>query len=93
MRTAPCGDSRSDVSPFKVHDMAGNVAEWCSDPFPTQDSKKHRVIRGGAYRKPVSGARCYAREEGEEGRAWDDVGFRCVLDLSQAPAWLVEGLR
>ncbi|HZU95472.1 MAG TPA: SUMF1/EgtB/PvdO family nonheme iron enzyme, partial [Planctomycetota bacterium] len=92
-KPSPAGSSRTDISPFGVHDMAGNVAEWCVDVFPSQDGKKHHVIRGGAFSKTVPDARCYAREEAEETKAWDDVGFRCALDLSEAPAWLIEGLR
>jgi formylglycine-generating enzyme required for sulfatase activity len=93
VRAAACGDSRADVSPEKVHDMAGNVAEWCSDVHPTQDGKKHRVIRGGSFRKTVAEARGYYREEAEETRSWDDVGFRCALDLADAPSWLRDALK
>ncbi len=93
MKPAACGDSRSDVSPFRVRDLGGNVAEWTGDVHPTADGKKHRIIRGGSLRKPATDARCYAREEGEETKSWEDVGFRCALDLSEAPGWLVEALR
>ena len=93
VKAAPCGDSKSDVSPFKVRDMAGNVAEWCSDAFPTQDGKKHRIIRGSSFRKRVQDARGYAREEGDEKGAWEDVGFRSVLELTEAPAWLADELK
>jgi formylglycine-generating enzyme len=31
--TAPVGSYPSDVSPYGIHDMAGNVAEWCGDWF------------------------------------------------------------
>ncbi len=56
--TAPVGSHLSGVSPYGVHDMIGNVAEWTDSwylPYPGNRTphpaygQKNRVIRGGSY--------------------------------------------
>jgi formylglycine-generating enzyme required for sulfatase activity len=86
VRTARCGESADDVSPYKVKDMAGNVSEWCDDP-PTPADARKRVIRGGSYDTPLEHGRTYARDSGDVTKSWENVGFRCVADV---PPWLVE---
>ncbi len=46
---APAGQTPSDASPYGVRDLAGNVAEWCSDPF----SALGPTLQGARYRIPV----------------------------------------
>ncbi len=57
MLAAPVGSWPRDVSPYGVLDLAGNVQEWTSTPFPRTDSEtlpgkrllQTRVTRGGNW--------------------------------------------
>ncbi|MHC9539639.1 MAG: SUMF1/EgtB/PvdO family nonheme iron enzyme [Vulcanimicrobiota bacterium] len=73
--TAPVGSFPSGVSPYGVHDMAGNVWEWCSDWYdesyyqssPSRNPEgpgrgSSRVLRGGSwYNDDTDGIRCAVR--------------------------------
>lgn len=64
-RTDPVGSYPAGVSPYGVHDMAGNVAEWCRDKYRLDyystspyrnpqgpyydDLAIYRVVRGGSW--------------------------------------------
>jgi len=91
-RTAPVGRFESGRSPFGVHDMAGNAAEWVADRFdptfyrtsaakkdPTGPSRgRERVVRGGAYVDSAHGVRVSARNGKIETETDDTLGFRCA---------------
>lgn len=80
---------------FGLHDMAGNVAEWCWDfyepnygtPLPLlnnphgPDKGKNCVVRGGSWRHTAAEARCASRFSlpGDQPAAY--VGFRVVRGL------------
>jgi eukaryotic-like serine/threonine-protein kinase len=72
------------ASPFKVLDMAGNVAEWTDSdykPYPNSPAKPdpgNKITRGGSYINPPS-------EQTTTERRWDRplitkdfIGFRCA---------------
>lgn len=42
-----------DVSPYGVHDMAGNAREWCLDLYSSDSYRKDVATGGGTVRNPV----------------------------------------
>lgn len=62
-------------SPFEVHDLGGNAAEWTSTPAPSPD---HFVIRGSSFLEPASLARAARRRERPRGARSVTLTFRCA---------------
>jgi formylglycine-generating enzyme required for sulfatase activity len=75
--TAPV--NAEEPNELGIHGLAGNVAEWCSDPWPGADAE--RVIRGGSWltsdkEKMLTSNRRHASVD----QTTPDVGFRVVLE-------------
>ena len=78
-------------NPWGLHDMHGNVLEWCEDWYegslsggsdpkgPSAGSL--RVIRGGSWRSHASGCRSAYRGYGSPSSRNDGSGFRIVRVL------------
>ena len=79
---------------YGLHDMAGNVREWCRDRHwgsyygksPAKDPVNltdggHRVVRGGAWNQSRDYGRTARREHAPTDAADDNTGFRCVLEI------------
>jgi formylglycine-generating enzyme required for sulfatase activity len=86
-QTAPVGAFKEDVSPYGVHDMAGNVAEWVEDwfaPYPGnpiisyEARDKYKVLRGGSWDYFKSIATGYHRQYALPHSQMTAIGFRCV---------------
>jgi formylglycine-generating enzyme len=75
-RTAPVGSFPRGRSPFGLDDMAGNVWEWTSSPFPGAPDK--RVIRGGGWGNNPYCLRTAYRHGNPPEIGLDMVGFRCA---------------
>lgn len=86
--TSHVGAFPKSVSPFGIHDMAGNAWEWCAEieaPYPERvavDAKdKKRPRRGGSW----ANVALHIRSADRQGAMQDDLnlytGFRCVKPL------------
>jgi len=91
----PVGARTGNVSPYGVHDLAGNCFEWCLDWYdadaygllPTDNPRleqgtrrRRKVCRGGAFDYPADGARCAHRAYYQT--KWAAmIGFRCAVSL------------
>jgi len=77
-KTAPVGS----MLPTKegVHDLGGNVSEWCDDAWP--GAANERVIRGGSW---ISSSKeslySSARQHHQTAFTRFDLGFRLVVDF------------
>lgn len=84
---------RLDGNAWGLHDMHGNVMEWCYDfygEYPDQEATVSidpigpirgvkRVLRGGSFLRPAHSARSASRESLEPSWRGSEIGFRLVL--------------
>jgi formylglycine-generating enzyme required for sulfatase activity len=96
--TTDVGTFFTDLSPFGIYDMLGNVAEWVNDFYdpryyaiaprqnptgPERGSEGH-VIRGSAWSlKDTQTFTTYYRAAAPEKYFAPDLGFRCVVENPQ----------
>ena len=86
-------ENSTDISPFGVYHMGGNVAEWTdlwggpgTDPGPRE---RYRIIRGASFQDRREEGAIYARtwyDEGqmEKGVSHPRVGFRAARTIRAA---------
>ena len=79
-----------EANGFGLHDMIGNMWEWCRDSYssygsdtaidPHIDSVPKRVYRGGSwFDGPVAGLRCAYRNYWGSANCDDEVGVRLIF--------------
>ena len=81
---SPVGRFRPNA--FGVHDMHGNVAEWCREPFvsgaaSTQLTFRDRCVRGGSFFLRAVAAQSAHRDCAPPGTVSFDRGGRPDLEL------------
>jgi formylglycine-generating enzyme required for sulfatase activity len=87
-RTHPAGQKKPNA--WGLHDMHGNVFEWCSDWVENysaanttdpvgQTAGSHRVVRGGSWEEPSRCCRSAFRDWKAPGDRYWFLGFRVVL--------------
>ena len=86
-RTNAVGLYPSGRSRHAVHDLAGNVWEWCSNgyaepPDPAVHETALRVVRGGSWGDRPQNLRSAARYRSDSGEAYIGLGFRLARTLA-----------
>ena len=64
---------------YGLHDMAGNVWEWCSDKYDNVEDS--HVLRGGSWLDTARFVRVSARGWSTPSFTSAYIGFRCVRDM------------
>jgi uncharacterized protein (TIGR02996 family) len=78
----PCDVGSYRPNALGLHDMHGNVWEWCSDLYsqPQDQSAGNRLVRGGAYYNYAAWCRSARRGSVGQSTAYGHIGFRVAAD-------------
>ena len=78
-RTHPIGLKKANA--WELHDMLGNVWEWCSDIYDEEVYGSYRIIRGGGWADEARGILATNRRRSHpKSFKIDDLGFRIALN-------------
>ncbi len=69
-------------NPWGLHDMLGNVWDWCWDLYDAEVYGTYRVLRGGGWFDEHWSCRASARRRSHPTYTVDDVGFRVARSVA-----------
>jgi formylglycine-generating enzyme required for sulfatase activity len=90
-REKPVAVGSYAANDFGLHDMHGNVAEWCLDWYASYETNplfdpqvisnhsQLKIVRGGSWYSPGFACRSAYRRQELPGQALNTLGFRVVL--------------
>jgi len=94
--TAEVGSFGNGVSPYGVHDMAGNISEWTADWYDAEyykvkiaddpkgpESGTEKVVRGGGYDVEYHNLLLTVRIAAPPATSDNFTGFRCAKDAKE----------
>ncbi len=86
--TAPAGSFPANG--YGLFDMAGNVSEWCLDPYAPAASGPFkpgplRLLKGGSWFSQARNLRCAARQSAAPSYADGYIGFRVIREAEPVP--------
>ena len=70
------------ANPWGLHDMLGNVWEWCWDLYDEEVYGSYRIFRGGGWAEPARGCGASVRRRSHPTFAIDDLGLRLARTAS-----------
>lgn len=92
---APVDQGASGRSPYGLHHMAGNAAEWVTDWFgidyymtmpernpPGPSTGRYKVVRGGSWKSAPALLRTATRSGAPPDQRSATIGFRCARSMS-----------
>ena len=82
-RTLPVRSIPENRSPHGLYDCAGNVWEWCADPY----AEGLRSARGGAWNAHPPQLRCAARNAWPPDARFSNLGFRVAQTATISTRW------
>lgn len=78
--THPAGLKRPNA--WGLHDMLGNVWEWCWDLYDEKVYGSYRIFRGGGWSDEERGCLATNRRRGHPTFRIDDLGFRVARSIA-----------